>query len=83
MDKWFYAEGSERKGPVSAEELIAIIKNGQIGPESYVWKKGYEGWVKLKTVSEFSVAESKSPVAQTVHKGPDWQNIQMDRPLDD
>jgi hypothetical protein len=81
MDKWFYAEGTERKGPVSAEELADITQKGQLGPESYIWKKGLEGWVRLKTVPEFASFLINSSKTPALKKGVDWQNISHDKPL--
>jgi RsiW-degrading membrane proteinase PrsW (M82 family) len=39
-EAWFYAEGSERKGPVDAATIKALVERGALAPEAQVWKEG-------------------------------------------
>lgn len=52
-DKWYYVEEGERRGPVELSGMNELIANSKLGEDDYVWKKGFENWVKLKEVSEF------------------------------
>lgn len=57
MEKqWWYSFGSERKGPVTGEELCALIGNGALSSQHLVWKKGFDNWLPISEVSEFSDA---------------------------
>ncbi len=45
MTQWYYSNAQrERLGPVSADDLIQLHGNGQIGPETLVWREGYADW---------------------------------------
>jgi hypothetical protein len=48
-DAWFYAVGSERRGPVSASALRA---QGDITPETLVWRRGMNEWTPASAVPE-------------------------------
>jgi predicted Zn finger-like uncharacterized protein len=50
---WFIAVGSDRQGPFVADEIISRLKAGVATTESFVWRKGFKGWVKLAEVEEF------------------------------
>lgn len=51
---WYYVQGSDRIGPVSEAQMGDLASQGTLHAESYVWKKGMEGWEKLKDVPELS-----------------------------
>ena len=37
---WYYALNDERKGPVSTEELTALVASGQLTLNDRIWRKG-------------------------------------------
>lgn len=41
---WFYSNGSEQYGPVTDEELKALVKDGKLTRERLVWKEGMPAW---------------------------------------
>lgn len=47
---WYYAQDSDRRGPVSDSEFEALVANGTIKPETLVWQEGMPNWVPLATV---------------------------------
>ena len=48
---WYYAQGSERKGPV---EESALIQMGVLTAGTLVWKAGMSGWAAASTVPELA-----------------------------
>jgi hypothetical protein len=44
---WYYAIGQERKGPVSQEEMEALITSGKLTHGTLVWREGMPQWVPL------------------------------------
>lgn len=54
MISWYYVEGAERIGPVSFEALKELYIQEKINHETYVWKKGFANWERLKNVSELN-----------------------------
>jgi hypothetical protein len=49
MDKiWYYMKPDQKKyGPYSEEELIALIKQGILNENDYIWMTDLEGWLKV------------------------------------
>jgi len=59
MDAWHYAATpTEPRGPVPASELLALVRSGQLGPDTLVWREGQAGW---RPLSEFSVELGLGP----------------------
>ncbi len=54
MVNWYYVVGSERVGPVSVEALKQLFLNNEITNETYIWRKGFQNWERLKDVAELS-----------------------------
>jgi membrane protease subunit (stomatin/prohibitin family) len=48
---WYYAVGSERKGPVDEQ---ALVQMGVLQPSTLVWKAGLSGWVPASTIPELA-----------------------------
>ena len=42
---------SEKLGPLSVEEVRALLEEGKIDPNTDAWVEGTEGWVPLSTIS--------------------------------
>ena len=52
---WYYVKGAERVGPVTLEEVANLISDKQLIEESYLWKKGFANWEKLKNIEELQI----------------------------
>ncbi len=44
---WFYAAGTEQKGPFTAEQMATLLTAGVILPETLVWSAGMAAWTPL------------------------------------
>jgi len=62
MVNWYYVRGSERVGPVSVDVLRDLFTRQELTLESYVWRKGFQNWERLKDVAELDLS-GKSPAA--------------------
>ncbi len=47
---WYWVENNQRQGPVDDEALRALVDSGRIGPETLVWRDGFEGWTAWREV---------------------------------
>ncbi len=67
MISWYYVLGSERIGPVNEKVLQELFKNEALGLESYIWRKGFTNWEKLKDVNELDLSKNifKSDVKES------------------
>jgi len=51
-ERWFYAQGHQRRGPVSLAQLVESIL-AQLDPRAVlVWRKGLAGWTRCEDVPE-------------------------------
>ena len=48
--EWYFQEGQERIGPITASALKQLAETGRIKPETLVWKNGTREWVAARTV---------------------------------
>ena len=49
---WYYSEGSERRGPVTAAELRRLYSTGQLTSLSMVWREGMPTWATLASIED-------------------------------
>ena len=70
MVNWYYVVGSDRVGPVSVDALKVLFLNKEITLETYVWKKGFQNWERLKDVSELKL-DDISIVEKVTEKKPE------------
>ena len=52
--QYYYAVNGERKGPFGAEQLPALVENGEVKQDTMVWKTGMADWAKASTVADFA-----------------------------
>lgn len=50
--QWYYSEGGMQRGPVSQEELLAMVANGQLGRHELVWREGMAQWQSFAEVDD-------------------------------
>ena len=46
---WFYAMGSEQRGPLDEAGMALAIGRGELGPETLVWRQGMGDWAAART----------------------------------
>lgn len=74
-DQWFYAVGSEQRGPVPAGQLRQMLTSGQLQPDTLVWRDGLSDWAAASTVAELQdapVAAAPSQLEPAPQPGPAW-----------
>ena len=55
---WFYIANTEQKGPVTDEELAALVETGVVTSETQVWREGFAEW---KLYGEVAAAPAVAP----------------------
>ena len=71
---WFYTQAGQRKGPVAAAEIHALLADKTIDAETPVWRKGLPDWLPLSK-SELGAALSDEPppvAAAHINNGYVW-----------
>jgi hypothetical protein len=56
MDSWHYHDGAQQRGPVSKVDILALRKEGKIGPDTLVWSQGMDEWKPVGKVPELEVS---------------------------
>lgn len=51
--------GFRQQGPVSSEELVAMVKKGEVAYSDYAWRKGFSKWERLASLDIFNIEASK------------------------
>ncbi len=69
--QWFVAFGRDRKGPFDEATVRKMIADGEIAPNGFVWKQGFDNWKKASEVPEF--ASSFQQGAGSGDAGMVWQ----------
>lgn len=69
---WFYAEGGQARGPVTARQIAEIARTGRISAQTPVFAKGMAGWVALSTVPELASLLSAAPAPAAAPSQPQW-----------
>jgi len=59
---WFYAEGSQQKGPVSDFDLAALVREGTVRPETLIWREGLPDWQPVLKARPDLATSSGAPV---------------------
>lgn len=63
MNQWFYAQGGQQKGPVTLEELRALLLSGGISGTDLVWNASMSDWKPAAEVAELSGDAPPQPAA--------------------
>jgi uncharacterized RDD family membrane protein YckC len=56
---WFYADGTNRAGPISDETLRELVRIGKITATTLVWREGMSNWQPYGTLSGVQPAGSE------------------------
>jgi len=58
---WHYQSEGRPQGPVSEEELLALLASGKLKPSDLVWHKGLSEWIEISRSSLTQPAASHQP----------------------
>ena len=77
-EKWFYVEGKDRVGPIEEEQMLAMISEGKLQENDYVWKKGFDNWRKLYDVPELMMSAGGNETAEISIAGLGENTVEFD-----
>ncbi|MBX3247567.1 MAG: zinc-ribbon domain-containing protein [Myxococcales bacterium] len=58
---WHVVVDGDQQGPFSPDQLAAMMTEGTIDWEAYVWKEGFDGWKPARDIPELVTAISGEP----------------------
>jgi len=79
---WHLVIDREQVGPMTAEEVRAKVKAGQVNADTYGWKEGFEDWLKLSAIDVFKeiFAGATSEPATQRNESPEPQQADQAAP---
>ena len=60
-DGWFYADGGKPVGPVTTDDLNAVLRAKSDPSKVRVWRAGFPDWRETKDVPEFANQIARPP----------------------
>lgn len=61
MNNWWYARDNERVGPVSIDDLKALLERGSILMSTMVWQEGMEAWRPINEIPALATIRQAVP----------------------
>lgn len=58
MSTWYYAAGSQQKGPFSEEQIKSMTSSGEIDEETLLFGPGMINWMKMRHLPQFSAPKA-------------------------
>ena len=52
--QWFVAIGGQQAGPFNGQQLPLLVQNGQLTPQTLVWRQGLAQWAAAQTLPELA-----------------------------
>jgi membrane protease subunit (stomatin/prohibitin family) len=57
---WYYAVGTERRGPVDTSSLEQLVAAGGVSPSTLLWRSGMKDWVPASGIDEMKAPFAKA-----------------------
>ena len=70
MSTWRYVQNGQPSAPVDTAALSALLTNGTLSPDTYVWKEGMANWLAAKSLPEFANCRPASPPVPPIPTAP-------------
>lgn len=66
--QWYYSQGGVQRGPVTQEQLVAMVADGRLGAHELVWREGMSQWQVFTQVDELRASGvAGAPPLPTTH----------------
>jgi len=71
MTDWYFADGQERQGPLSAEDMRQRFQRGDITLATLVWREGFAQWAPLSEAVDELQLQNLASAASNLGNGID------------
>ncbi len=69
MTEWYFADGQERQGPLTADEMRLRFQRAQISLTTLVWREGFAQWKPLSEAVDELQLQNLSSAAENLGSG--------------
>ena len=75
-EQWYYAEGTEQRGPVTEDTLLQMLRAGQLTASHLAWRPGMAEWLPISAIAEvaWEVPGGPPPLTQVAYAAPQQIN---------
>jgi uncharacterized membrane protein YhaH (DUF805 family) len=77
---WYYAEGSNRTGPLEASDIENLIADGTVTADTLVWREGMSGWEAASAHFDMTPRRTAPPPVPDVPPAPAAPDGAWDNP---
>ncbi|HOG50147.1 MAG TPA: RDD family protein [Lentisphaeria bacterium] len=74
---WYFGENDQQQGPVSLDELKAMIRSGRLTVDTLVWRQGMSDWMPVQGVPELRL---EADLARRGEVGPQQRPARVSLP---
>lgn len=60
-DQWFYLDGGESSGPITATEIRDSVHSGALDEDVMIWRAGMADWMPIRSVPDLANAHYTTP----------------------
>lgn len=60
---WYYAVAGQQMGPVTREELVAMLRSGQLKADTLAWREGMANWLPAAAIGELQADQPPAGMA--------------------
>ena len=60
---WYFELNGTQQGPAETEQILQRLRNGELGPNTLVWREGMGDWQPLNTVAELMQENQALPAS--------------------
>ncbi len=60
MTLWYYVEHGQEQGPLSQDEILALLKKGRMTRQTLVWSEGMQDWARAGDCEAFFPSSASS-----------------------
>jgi hypothetical protein len=50
---WYLVLNGQERGPVKEEEVVVMLKRGELSGDTYAWSEGMQDWQRANTIGNF------------------------------
>lgn len=58
---WFYEQQGQRQGPTTQTQIVELLRDARIGPNTPVWRSGFSDWMTLERTELAQYVNRSSP----------------------
>lgn len=55
---WYLAREGRQMGPYAGQDIVRLAEKGELRPDDFVWRPGFDGWKPVHTIAGLAAPTS-------------------------